>query len=328
MAGFFKKVFSGGETTAPMGHEGKGSREGRGGHDPDVKAPIQLARFTEFLRYFPPGERVRYYPQHQKDTALETIVLGYGVNNQFIYSPIDIRCQTDGERDALHMTVDGHEVLIREIEKFCFLIPLNRDDDKKRDYEHKAQLGPEGAFRIYNTITLVACSSGGTLSYVDTVVRKIYPLKSGIYAGNEVVMLEVLPKSLHQTDQRQHYRLQTSVPATLTVRDGDLHACIVKDLSEESVRLVFEKNNEELVSLSESHHLTLQMNLGTDSRPKEYLLDGVMYRKTENTLVMKLQGIYKNGSLQSIDLVDVLDLKANLLQHPATQQALEGMGKA
>ena len=47
-----------------------------------------------------------------------------------------------------------------------------------------------------------------------------------------------------------------------------------------------------------------------------------MYRKTENSLVMKLQGIYKNGSLESIDLIDVLDIKANLLQHPATQHAL------
>jgi hypothetical protein len=43
---------------------------------------------------------------------------------------------------------------------------------------------------------------------------------------------------------------------------------------------------------------------------------------------MKLRGVYKNGSLQNIGLVDVLDLKANLLQHPATQQALEGVGKA
>jgi hypothetical protein len=322
MAGFFKKVFSGGETTASS------NRGEQGSHDADIKAPIQLARFTEFLRYFPPGERVRYYPEHQKDAALETIVLGYGVNNQYIYSPIDIRCQTDGERDALHLTVDGHEVLVREIEKFSFLIPLNRDDDNKRDYEHKAQLGPEGAFRTHNTITLVACSSGGTLSYVDTIVRKIYPLKSGIYAGNEVVMLDVLPKSLHLTDQRQHYRLQTNVPATLIVPDGNSQACVIKDLSEESVRLAFEKNNDELELLSESSRLTLKMNLGTDSQPKEYMLGGVMYRKTENSLVMKLQGVYKNGSLQNIGLVDVLDLKANLLQHPATQQALEGVGKA
>lgn len=322
MAGFFKKIFSGGETTAPVKHEG------RIGHGSIGSEPIQLARFTEFLRYFPPGERVRYYPQHQKDAALETIVLGYGVNNQFIYSPIDIRCQTDGERDVLHLTVDGHEVLIREIDKFSFLIPLNRDDDKRRDYEHKAQLGPEGAFSIHNTITLVACSSGGTLSYVDTIVRKIYSLDSGIYAGNEVVLLDVLPKSLHLTDQRQHYRLQTEVPATLTVSEGNSHACVINDLSEESVRLTFNKYDEELASLSESSKLMLHMNLGNDSRPKEYMLDGVMYRKTENNLVMKLQGIYKNGSLQSIGLVDVLDLKANLLQHPATQQAMEAKGKA
>lgn len=321
MAGFFKKVFSSNGTTDPV------NPEKQTGHDSVVSGPIQLASFTEFLRYFPPGERVRYYPQHQKDAALETIVLGYGVNNQFIYSPIDIRCQTDGERDVLHLTVDGHEVLVREIEKFSFLIPFNRDDDKQRDYERRAELGPEGAFRIRNTITLVACSSGGTLSSVDTVVRKIYSLTSGIYAGNEVVMLDVLPKTLRLTDQRQHYRLQTNVPAILNIGDDNKHDCVIKDLSEESVRLEFGKENGELESFADSLRLTLQVNLGSDNRPKEYLLDGVIYRKTENSLVMRLQGIYKDGSPQPIGLVDVLDIKANLLQHPATQQALEGARK-
>jgi hypothetical protein len=48
-----------------------------------------------------------------------------------------------------------------------------------------------------------------------------------------------------------------------------------------------------------------------------------MYRKTGDRLVMKLQGIYKNGNLVNLGLVDILDIKASLLQHPATQQMLQ-----
>lgn len=319
MAGFFKKVFS--------GNQGQQADTQTGESVSTLKAggPLEVARLTEFLRYFPPGEKVRYYPEYQKEAVLDTIVLGYGVNNQYIYSPIDIRHQPDGERDVLRLSVDGHEILIREIDSFCFLIPYNRDDQNKLDVETKAKLGAKGAFRTNNTITLVACSSGGTLSYVDTLVSKIIPLNSGIYAGHEVVVLDVIPDSLELTDQRQHYRLHTWIPATLTIDDSDVYQCTIKDLSEESVRLVFEQSREELSGLTESQRLTLMVNLGTESQPKEYVLDGTMYRKTDYSLVMMLRGVYKNNSLVPIDLVDVLDIKASLLQHPATQKAMDEM---
>lgn len=317
MAGFFKKVFSSGKDQDTSTQRSKVAAALKAG------GPIEVARFTEFLRYFPPGEKVRYYPEFQKHMLLDSIILGYGVNNQYIYSPIDIRHQPDGERDVLKLTVDGHEVLIREIENFCFLIPHNQDDQNRLDIESKAALGPQGLFGVNNTITLVACSSGGTLSYVDTLVRKVVSLTSGIYAGHEVVVLDVLPNSLDLTDQRQHYRLQTNIPAKVALGDGDARDCIIKDFSEESVRLVFDSSYKELLALTDRQRITLDVNLGTNNQPKIYDLDGVMYRKTDTSLVMKLQGIYKNDSLVSIDLVDVLDIKANLLQHPATQQVLE-----
>ncbi|WP_455218022.1 hypothetical protein [Kaarinaea lacus] len=319
MAGFFKKLFSGSQD------ERSANRPGKTAAALNAGGPIEVARFTEFLRYFPPGGKVRYYPQYVKEATLNTIVLGYGVNNQYIYSPVDIRHQADGDRDVIRLNVDGHEILVRKIENFCFLIPCNRNDHNRLDVESKARLGPQGPFRTDNTISLVACSAGGTLSYVDTVVRKVISLTSGIYAGHEVVVLDVIPDSLQLTDQRQHYRLHTRIPATLTINDRDVCQCTLRDLSEESVRLEFEDASEELAALTASQHLTLMVNFGTGSQPKEYVLDGVMYRKTDTSLVVKLQGIHKDNAVLPIDLVDVLDIKANLLQHPATQKAMDDM---
>lgn len=316
MAGFFKKIFPGNQKRETSTGPGKAAALKAGG-------PIEVAKFTEFLRYFPPGEKVRYYPEYLKEATMDTIVLGYGVNNQYIYSPIDIRHQPDGERDVIRLNVDGHEVLVREINHFCFLIPCNRNDQNRLDVESKAKLGSHGPFRINNIISLIACSSGGTLSYVDTLVRKVVSLTSGIYAGHEVVVLDVIPDSLVLNDQRQHYRLHTWIPATLTVDDRDVCQCTLKDLSEESVRLEFENTSEELAMLTGSQHLTLMVNFGTESQPREYVLDGVMYRKTDTSLVVKLQGIHKDNTVMPIDLVDVLDIKANLLQHPATQKAMD-----
>ncbi|NOX75190.1 MAG: hypothetical protein GXP17_00915 [Gammaproteobacteria bacterium] len=284
--------------------------------------PLDVPGLTEIIRYFPLGEKVRYYPEYQKEGALDTIVLGYGVNDQFIYSAIDIRCQQESGRDVLCLTVDGEERLVNEIDSFYLLIPFNRDDDNKRDYMRRAELGPQGPFRRHNVITLMACSTGGILSHLDTVVRKILPLKRGIYAGHDVVLLDVMPRSLKLTDQRQHYRLQTALPAMLVIKDGDTHACTLMDFSEGSVQLQFSESNESLAALTEFRRLTLLFDASNGSQVKQYALDGIMYRKTKTSLVMKLRGIYKNDKVESLGLVDVLDIKASLLQHPATQQVL------
>ncbi len=311
--GFLKKVFGGaGDNNTPKKSQGSARAE-----------PLSIAKLTELFRYFPLGEKIRYYPEYQKEGALETIVLGYSVNGQFVFSPVDIGCQQDGERDVLRLTVDGQERLVQEVANFSLLIPFNQEDENKRDYGRRAELGPRGPFRRHNTITLLACSTGGTLSHLDTEVNKVLPLTDGIYAGHEVVVLGVLPSSLKLTDQRQHYRLQTELPASLSIRDGETHQCTLLDLSEGSVRLQFTEVTADIMALTEFRRLKLSFNVDVDGKDKAYALDGVMYRKTDNRLVMKLQGIYKDGKVESLGLVDILDIKASLFQHPATQQALE-----
>ena len=182
---------------------------------------------------------------------METIVLGYGVNNQFVYSSTDIGYGQDDDSNTLALNVDGEEQLVRDVKSFCFLIPFNQDDENKRDYVRRAELGPRGPFRRHNTITLMSSSYGGTLSYVDTVVRKILPLKNGIYAGHEVVLLDIVPSSLQLTDQRQHYRLQTDLPVKLSIKDGNTYDCTLVDFSEESVQLQLARSSAELEALTE-----------------------------------------------------------------------------
>ncbi|HEC17914.1 MAG TPA: hypothetical protein ENI97_01060 [Gammaproteobacteria bacterium] len=306
--GFLKKVFTGDKAKTSS--------------SAPARQPLSIAKLTELIRYFPLGERVQYYPEFQKEGALPTIVLGYSVNEQFVFSPVDIRCQQDGEREVLRLTVDGEERLVDEVRGFSLIIPFNQDDENKRDYGRRAELGPRGPFRRRNTITLMACSSGGILSHLDTEVRKVLPLTEGIYAGHEVVVLDVLPDSLKLTDQRQHYRLQTRLPATLSIRDGETHHCTLLDFSEGSVRLQFAELTADIQALTEFRRLRLDFNVDIDGNRKSYALEGVMYRKTDDRLVMKLQGIYHGDKVVPLGLVDILDIKASLLQHPATQQAL------
>lgn len=314
MVGFLKKVFG--------GEDAKSQAVKKAAKDAAAEI-MDVDKLAEVIRYFPLGEKIQYYPEYQKGSALDTLVLSYGVNNQLVYSPLNIRHQNDGAGDVFRLLVDGHEQLISDVKQFRILIPYNADDENKRDYTRRAELGPRGPFRRRNTITLLSCTSGGILSTIDTSVWKVQPLESGIYAGHEVVLLDVLPSTMRLTDQRQHYRLPTSLPAHLAIKDGDVYACTLLDFSEESVQLSFEKPNQDLETLTEYRHLTLTIDASDDVNLKEFALDGVMYRKTDTSLVMKLQGIYKGDELHSLSLVDILDIKANLLRHPKTQQALE-----
>jgi hypothetical protein len=315
MVGFLKRVFGGSEakTEAPE----------KKADESLVIESLPVAKLMELFRHFPLGEKVSYYPEYQKEGALETIVLGYCINDHQIFSPVDLRYQQDDGRDVLLLMVDGVEQPVRVADSFSLLIPFNLDDENKRDYVRRAELGPRGPFRRHNTITLSACSMGGTISRIDTVVRRVQPISSGIYVGHEVVVLDVRSKSLTLTDQRQHYRLQTELPAQLSVRDGETHPCTLLDFSEESVRLRFHEVTEEIAALTEFRRLRLEFTIGDGGAAKPYALKGVMYRKTDDRLVMKLLGIYKDEKSVPLGLVDILDIKANLLRLPETQQALQ-----
>lgn len=279
-----------------------------------VEESLALPRVNELIQHFPIGEKVRYYPEYQKDAALDTLILGYGINGFFIYSPMEIR-STPG---VLRIFAGDEHKLITELESFCLLIPYNPDDENKRGHVHRAELGPRGPFRRLNTITLSANAEHGVLSHLDTRVRTIEPVASGVYVGHQVVLLDVIPSTLTFTDQRQHYRLNTRLPATLSVRDGNSYACTLLDFAEQSMQLQLDESDAELEALTEFRRLTLRVDLGSEMQPNVFELGGSLYRKNGDSMVMRLQGIYKNQKLENLDLVDILDIKSSLLKHPAT----------
>lgn len=312
MVKFFKKVF---------GNDGDDSAAGTSASV--VDEPLALPSINELIKYFPIGEKVRYYPEFQKDAALDTLILGYGINGFYIYSPQEIR-STPG---VLRIFAGDEHKLITELESFCLLIPCNPDDENKRGYVQRAELGPHGPFRHLNTITLVANSGQGIVCRIDTRVRKVSPVSKGIYAGHRVVLLDVVPSTLELTDQRQHYRVRTNLPATLSLRDGGSYACTLQDFAEQSVQLRLDESDDELAALSEFRRLTLRLDVGNESQPKVFELGGNLYRKSGDSLVMTLQGIYRDGELEDLDLVDLLEIKASLLKHPATQEVTQESGE-
>lgn len=280
-----------------------------------AEAPLSPTQIAAVLEHFPIGEKLRYYPEYQKDCALDTLILGYAIDGHFIYNPDDIH---SGHGVLRLFTGDEHR-LLESVQRFSLLIPNNPDDESKRDYVRRAELGTHGAFRRHNTITLVASGRSGVLANLDTTVRRVMPITDGVFAGHQAVMLDAVPDTLTLTDQRQRYRVNTALPASLSLRDGPTYACVVRDFAEESVRLEMTESDAELEALTEYRRLTLQFDLGSEGRPQSVAFDGNLYRRNGARLVMSLNGIYRDGELQPLDLVQTLEIKARLLRHPASQ---------
>lgn len=321
MGGFLKNIFGGGKSTGTKskGTKQKGQSSRKVGASADA---LKIRQLSELIRYYPFGGKISYYPEFQQDCELETIVLGYGVNDQFVYSPANISYQQTVGIDAFRLSVDGQEELLNEVEKFCFLIPFNEDDDNKRGYARRAELGPRGPFSRNNTITLVTSSGNRTVT-IDTIVRKIQPIEDDVYAGYKAVLLDILPATLKFIDQRQHFRLPTNLPVKLAVKDGGVYPCTLLDYSESSVRLGMESIDPDLQKLSEFRRLTLTIGIKDEGKRKQFILSGAMYRKSETSMVMNLQGIYKDGELQPLSMVDNLDLKSSILRQSETQKAMD-----
>ena len=62
---------------------------GKGGNAAEAveEAPpgIALDVVAEFLRHFPVGARLHYFPEYQRSIKLDTIVLGYEINGQRVF---------------------------------------------------------------------------------------------------------------------------------------------------------------------------------------------------------------------------------------------------
>jgi len=293
-----------------------------GGEGPEATARLDVASVTELMERFPIGGKIRYYPEFHKDIVIDSIIIAYGLNDRLVYSRQDLHAYSDGNEHLLLLKNNAKELPIHTIESFCFVIPRGGDIEHRLDYPRKAELGPGGQFQHGNTLTLMALYDGRGIPRIDTRVRKTLTLKRGYYANHEVVVLDPLPESLTLIDQRQYYRLHTQIPVSAHfAQDDDPCPCTLLDFAEDSVKLRLQGNPRLGHPLNAGQGLILTMGIG--DQPKTFVLRGKVLRHDEPTVVVTLDGILKGSHFVNVDLLDMLDIKASLLEYSATRRSLE-----
>jgi hypothetical protein len=308
-----------------------GSKGGEGAAAEVVEPLLRVEQIGEFLRHFPVGARVHYYPEYQKKAKFDTIVLGYGVNGETFFSHQSLRIRRAGGAARLFAQTETGSVEVPRVDHFHFIVP----HQERRELDYSAAGASSSAeamtesvvndFRRGNTITLINKGSGGKVPHIDAVVARVLDLRTGVFANRRVVFLEPDPGSLEFLDQRHYHRVHTRIPAVLAEDPkGEKYACSILDFSERHLRLELPPDSPLRGGTREGSRLFLIIDF--QHRAQRVVLKAAAQRVTAEGLVVALQSIYKDKRFHTLDLIDELDLKTSLLHHPTTLKILHGEG--
>jgi hypothetical protein len=282
----------------------------------EVAPALDGLRLIELMRCFPIGSKFRYYPEYHKEITFESIIIAYAINNRLIYTQRDIH--VDVERDApVFILEDDHKNgAVREVRHFSLLIPDVSTGDA-RDYRRQADTPKNGRFRRGDILTLLSLYNEKGVPQVNVQVRKHMAMREGYYATHIVTQLDVLLDSLNHIDQRQQRRVKTSIPASVQFSEESPHyPCTLVDFTETALKVRLDESSTGVVPLIERRNMIVTIDLPAQSR--RFVLTGKVLRRDTGHFVIALGGKIKDGQPRDFELIDAFDLKATLLQHPAT----------
>lgn len=282
-----------------------------------------MEKIAEIIHAFPIGMRLHFFPEYREELLLESIIIGYKINRHFIHNQHEITIETEAGRPRLYLDVDSKLERQNGIDEFAFLLPRENESTNKLDINRKAELQHIGTFRPGNTITLVSSPQAhGSLS-VETEVRRLITLKSGVYAHNDAAVLDLTPNTLRYTEPHHHVRLYTNIPATLHTTTGEeKYQVSLKDFSEGHLRVAFDASSPlgRVAQLGKDMILDLPL----PECKQYYVLQGKIFKLAEDSLVLKTEQYMVNGKMAHLGLIDALSIKSTLLDHPATEHENQG----
>lgn len=296
-----------GKTFGSSGEKGRQSEK-------TSQARLELERIKTIIEFFPIGKKLRYYPEFNKDIVLDTLVVAYCVNGNFIYSLEAIERDSEGLPTAFRAGENNVHIAASGLQLFQLLVPDTSHLEMKLDYQRRAQIGRGGQFSKGNYISLVSNAGAKGVSTVDTEVAKHVALRDGPYAQMNLILLTPELKSLAVTDQRMKNRTKTNVPIKVFLPEEKFSwLCTMVDISEGSFRIRVSERGAIMPPMVKGDGMIVQIELGEAER--QYSIKGSVIRRASETCVVRMDGQIKDGRLVGFSPLDLLELKAGLLNY-------------
>ncbi len=281
---------------------------------------------SQVLQFFPIGQRLQYFCEYHKSIKIDTIIVAYAVNDHVVYSSNDIRIETKEGNTYFLVSVDGVEVKIDSVHSFNILVPLITRTEVdfrkggKGKTEEEAKERTINDFKRLNTITLFVRNPGVKgIPHLDTTVKRVIALQHGIYAKQNLVVLQPDLESFECVDYRRFKRIDTNIPGRVQKsKDKTWHDCQIIDFSDKFVRLALEVKKYRMESFVMGIDIVLDVD--PDASDKSLVVHGSIHRKRKNYIVISYKSIMKSGRFQPVDVLDELYIKSTLLGHPETDR--------
>lgn len=290
-------------------------RDGGKGEDQVLDAQT----VCRLMGHFPVGAKLRYYPEYRQELVLDSLVIAYAINDALVFSTLNLNC--DSASAALSFDDQGKPFSFKRITAFKIIVPVFNQSEAKLDYARREELLKVGGLVKGNTITLMAENQNGQVPVLETMVEKRAILKDGVYANQTVAFLDVDADSLMLSDQRALLRLRTHLPATVQIsRRGEtaLINGVMVDFSDRSLRLQVDEEFTDQALPKARDRVVVSFNMPGQST--QVSLVGEVYRVEGKALVITLNGFVAQGQIVALGQIEILKIKANLLQHSAIQK--------
>ena len=288
------------------------SKEEASGHA--ASSRLDTSRIRTLIEFFPIGKKLRYYPEFNKDIVLDTLVVAYCVNGHFVYSMEAIEADRDGMPTAFRTGENETRIPAAGIKQFQLLVPDTSDLEMKLDYLRRAQISRNGQFSKGNYISLMSNAGVKGVSTVDTEVAKQVVLRDGPYAQMNMVLLTPELNTLSVTDQRKKPRTKTNVPVTVVLPTENYSGQFtIIDISEADLRLRPKDKGEAIPAVQKGDAMIVDIRLGEAER--HYSVKGSVIRRSSETCVIRMDGQIRDGRLIPFSPLDLLELKAGLLNY-------------
>jgi len=282
-------------------------------------APLNIDQFKEITQHLPIGQRIDYYPEFQEHMLMQSIVLGYEINGHHIYSQNQLKLSTTNSGTSKLSIISedsSHDCL--QINSLCIMLPSNTGEENKLDYPSKASLGRRGQFRNGNNITLMARQADHGITTLESSVRESIQPQDGYYRGHRLALLEIFSPDLLFRDQRTHHRIKTRLPILLQTSEHEIALpCLLSDYSELHAQIQFGEESKALQQLEENQ--TVIVTLKLEELCRTFVISARIMRKQHSSIVINMEKTLHNGIFEPFELIDALDIKASLLQHPGTE---------
>jgi hypothetical protein len=278
---------------------------------PLMKKPSP-AELKQIMDYFPIGKKIRYSPEYKKEVILDTVILAYCVEGEFVYSWDAIEFDADSNPSTFLLGPQRQRVEAVRVSDFQFLVPDTTDQENTLDYPRRAMIGRNRQFHKGNTIALISNAGALGLATMETEVDKKFVLKSGPYAHSPMVLLTPQLHTLNVTDQRNTHRAKVNVPVTLTLQDRLRGPCIIVDISDLALRIRVREGHA-MPPMEHGDDVTIDIDFGNEEPVVR--IKAAVLRRSADACVVQIVSHFKDRSFVPLAPLDMMELKAGLLNY-------------